>query len=578
MIILGLNILHGDSAACLIKDGKLIAAVEEERFNRTKHSSEFPINSIKYCLAAGNINIQNVNIITVNSKSSYNFFHKIFFILRNIIVLFPFFLTRLSKTIYPKKNIRRELSLFFKVPIKAKLIFVPHHLAHAFSTLFFLEDNENSIIFSFDGSGDFSTTEAYLVKTNKIKLIKKYLFPNSLGLFYTSLTQLVGFKNYGDEFKFMGLAAYGKPIYYKEIKKLIKRFDPFKLDMSFFNLPVIDYSNSFPQINKLYNSKLVNLFYNKKNIFEQSYQNQISKDIAASTQKVFEEIVINLLKNLKNKYNSKKLYLTGGCAFNSLLVGKIIQSKIFDHISVEANPGDAGGAVGSAFYALQKEKIKIDYKQTRQFLGPQFLNKEIETKIISKISNNNCYKINFFEDFNKLSIKAAKLIKRDGVIFWFQDKMEWGPRALGNRSILADPAKKNIKKFINQKVKDRELFRPFAVSILQEYANSNFYMNGHMSPNMNIVFNARNEIKKKYSDIVHADGTTRIHTVSKKDNKKFYNLIKDFNSLTGCPMLINTSLNIDEPIILSPEQAWSTFKKTEVKSLIINNWLIQKKN
>jgi carbamoyltransferase len=577
MIILGLNLIHGDSAACLIKDGKLIAAVEEERFDRIKHSSEFPINSINFCLKAGNINIQNVNIITVNSKSTYNLFNKIFFTLRNIIKLWPLFFRRLSIT-HQKNNIKKKISHFFKVPIKAKFIFVPHHLAHAYSTLFFLEDNNNSIIFSFDGSGDFSTTEVYLVKTNKIKLIKKYLFPNSLGLFYTSLSQLVGFKNYGDEYKFMGLAAYGKPIYYKKLKKLIISFDPFKLDMSFFNLPVINYSNSFPQINKLYNSKLENMFYKKKLVFEQSYNNQVCKDIAASTQKIFEEIVINLLINLKKKYNSEKLYLTGGCAFNSLLVGKIIQHKIFDYVFVEPNPGDAGGAVGGAFYACKKEKIKIKHEKSGAYLGPQFSNKEIEKKIISNILNNNQYKINFYENFNRLSRIAAKLIKRDGVIYWFQDKMEWGPRALGNRSILADPRKKNIKKFINNKVKDRELFRPFAVSILQEYANSNFYMNEHISPNMNIVFKARNEIKKKYSDIVHADGSTRIQTVSEKDNKKFYNLIKDFNNLTGCPMLINTSLNIDEPIILSPEQAWSMYIKTEVKSLIINNWLIQKNN
>lgn len=576
MLILGLNVLHGDSAACLIKDGKLMSAAEEERFTRIKHTSEFPINAIKFCINANNINIQNIDYITINSKFYYNFFYKIFFLFKNIFKLSEFF--NKTKTFYYKKNVKKKIEDFFGSPIKAKIIFVPHHLAHVYSTLFFLEDNKNSIIFSFDGSGDFSTIEAYLVKNDKIKLIKKIIFPHSLGLFYTAFTQLVGFEKYGDEYKFMGLAAYGKPIYYNELKKMIISIDPFKIDMSFFNFPKIDYSHNFPQINRLYSNKLENIFKIKYNLIEKDYNLQTSKDIAASVQKIFEEIVLNMLKNFKKKYKSDKLYLTGGCSFNSLLVGKIIETKIFKNVSIGPNPGDAGGAIGSGFYFCKKKKIKIDPQQPITFSGPSFSNEEIKKKIINKILKNKNYQINFYENFYDLSKKVAKLIKIEGIIFWFQDSMEWGPRALGNRSILADPSKKNIKEFINLRVKNRELFRPFGVSILEEFADNFFFMNKHSSPNMNIVFRTRAEIYKRFPDIVHADGTTRVQTVSEKNNVKFYNLIKDFYKITKTPMLINTSMNKESPIALSPENAWQVFCESDVKSLILNNWLIKKIN
>lgn len=576
MLILGLNIIHGDSAACLIRDGKLLSAAEEERFVRIKHSSNFPINAINFCLKDNNVNIEDIDYITINNKFTYNFFNKLFFVFKNLLK-FNFFLNRTSISVN-KQYVKEKLESFFQSAVKAKIIYIQHHLAHAYSTLFFLEDNNNSIIFSFDGSGDFSTIEIYLIKENKIKLIQKNIFPHSLGLFYTAFTQLLGFEKYGDEYKFMGLAAYGKPIYYDELKKTIISWDPFILDMSFFNLPTINYSNNFPQINKLYSEKLENILRIKYSFTENNYKLQISKDIASSIQKIFEDVVINLLQKLKKKYKSEKLYLTGGCAFNSLLVGKIIESNIFKNVSLGPNPGDAGGALGSAFYICQKEKLKIPSEQSIRFCGPSFSNEEIKDQVITKILDNSDYKVNFYDNFHDLSKKTAELIKIESIVFWFQDRMEWGPRALGNRSIIADPMKKNIKEFLNLKVKKRELFRPFAISILHEYANNFFYMNEHLSPNMNIVFKARDHIKKIYPDIIHMDGTTRLQTVSAIDNKKFYGLIQDFYKITDCPMLINTSMNVDSPIVMNPKQAWEAFSQTSVKSLILNNWLIQKIN
>lgn len=578
MLVLGLNLTHGDSSACIIKDGKILSAAEEERFTRIKHSSQFPLNAINFCLKSNNIEIKEVNYITINSKFSYNLFHKAFFLLKSFPTLF--FFKKRADIIFDKKKIIKKISDYFNSYIDAKLIFVPHHLAHAYSTLFFLEDNKNdkSFIFSFDGSGDFSTMEFFLIKNDTVKLIKKNIFPHSLGLFYTAFTQLIGFNNYGDEYKFMGLAGFGKPTYYDQLKKIIISIDPFKLDMSYFNFPIIDYSNNFPQINKIYSDKLENIFFQKDKVFERNYNLQICKDIACSVQKIFEEIVINLLNNLKEKYKVERVYLTGGCSFNSSLVGKLVDSNIFKNIYLGPNPGDAGGAIGSAFYFCKKKKIKIFGEQSINFSGPTFSNEEINKQVISKISNNNEYKIIYFDNFDNLSKKAADLIKLESIIFWFQDHMEWGPRALGNRSILADPSKKKIKDFINVNVKKREPFRPFAVSILEQFANETFWMNGHLSPNMNIVFKTRDHIKRMFPDIVHIDGTTRVQTVNEKDNKKFYNLLKDFYKITKSPMLINTSMNIDAPIVLTPEQAWDTFCQTSVKSIILNNWLIQRIN
>jgi carbamoyltransferase len=348
--------------------------------------------------------------------------------------------------------------------------------------------------------------------------------------------------------------------------------------MSFFNLPIINYSNNYPTVNRLYSDKLKNFFFQKFNFKEIDYESQISKDIAASVQKIFNEVVIAYLKKIKEKYNSKKIYLTGGCALNSVLIGKILESKIFDNVLVGPNPGDAGGAIGSAFYVCEQNNIKIDTEQDKVFLGPTFSNEEIKKKIIDQILNDSNYKISFYEDFSNLFKKAAELIKLEYIIFWFQDRMEWGPRALGNRSILANPVIKNIKEFINKKIKKRELFRPFAISTLQELANKNFYMNENISPNMNIVFKAKEELKTLYPDIVHADGTTRVQTVSEKDNPKFYSLLSEFYKITGIEMIINTSMNIESPIALSPMHAWDIFKNTEVKSLVLNGWLIQKVN
>jgi carbamoyltransferase len=374
----------------------------------------------------------------------------------------------------------------------------------------------------------------------------------------------------------MGLAAYGKPIYYDLVKKMILSQDPFKLDMSYFNLPKIDYSNKKPHMSNIFSKKFYSIFVKKYASSPINYKSQVSKDLASSAQCVLEESIIFNLRKIKDKYNYNNIYFTGGCAFNSLLIGKIIESKIFKNVSVGTNPGDAGGAIGSAFYVLLKKNIHVQSRQEEKFLGPSFSNYEIKKKIIDKILNKEDYIINFFKNFKDLSKISAQLLKTHGLIFWFQDRMEWGPRALGNRSILADPTKKNIKEFINGVIKKRESFRPFGASIIESLADKYFYMERSFSPNMNVVFKCKEETSEQFPGISHFDKTSRVQTVSESDNKKFYRLIRDFYSLTECPMLINTSLNVDSPIDMSPEHAWTSFIKTNVNTIVLGNWLIQK--
>jgi carbamoyltransferase len=576
MIVLGLNINHGDTSACLIKNGTLIAAVEQERFVRIKHSSDFPFEAIKFCLKAAGIDIDDVNYIAVNSNFKYNFTNKFFFLLKNFYKIN--FITNRAESILSKKKLKNILEILFKKKIKAKCMFIPHHLAHAFSTLFFLKKNKNSIIFSFDGSGDFSTIESFLISDDKLQLINKNIFPHSLGLFYTAFTQFAGFPKYGDEYKFMGLAGYGKPIYYDLIHKAIINKYPFKLNMDCFNLPKVHYSLNVPQTNKFFSDKFFNFLKSELNLETISYDHQTIKDLASSVQKLFEDCVLINLEDLKKKYNSHRLYLTGGCAFNSLLVAKIIESRMFKEVNVNPNPGDAGGAVGSAFYVCFKENIKIEPEQEIRFTGPSFSKEEIKIEVIDKILIDKNFSVHYIENFEDLCKKAAEIIKLDGLIFWFQDKMEWGPRALGNRSLLADPSKSNISRFLNQTIKRRELFRPFAPVVMEEFADRYFNMYGHLSPNMNIVFQAKQETIEKYKAVVHVDNTSRVQTVSKKNNYKLHTLLKEFYKINECPMLINTSFNVNEPIVMTPTHAFNTFQKTTIKSLVLGNWLIQRNN
>lgn len=574
MKILGLNVFHADTSACIIKDGKLIAAVEEERFTRIKHFTGFPKNSIDFCLKEGNLRLNELDLITVNYNKNYNLNEKLIFSLKNFFSSDVF-----NRAIHSlrKPSLKENFLKFYGIDIEKKIQYIPHHLSHISSSFHYHEIN-NAIGFSIDGSGDFSTTEIYKIDSKQdFELIEKVNYPHSLGIFYQAMTQFLGFKNYGDEYKVMGLAPYGNPIYKDRIKKIIyssKNF--FELNLKYFDhhKTVIDYdfNSGVPYFEDLYSIELEKLFGKSR-----KYNEEITNfhmDIAASLQEVFEDIIINKLNKVYEKFKIKNLCLSGGCIFNSSLNGKIENKTKFENIFLSPNVGDAGGSIGSALYVASKNKQKIKYNKS-PYLGTHYSDKEIEKKIIPMINNLSNLKAVYYKNFDKLCEVVTNSIVNNGVVGWFQDKMEWGPRALGNRSILGDPRDPNMREIINLKIKRREEFRPFAPSVLEEEAE-NYFLIKNPSPFMTSVFQVKNEVIDKIPAVVHINNTARVQTISQKDNNKYYTLINKFYEVTGIPMLLNTSLNVDEPICENPNNAFEVFTKTSMDMLVLQNWVLSK--
>lgn len=577
MKTLGINIYHPDSSAVLIVDNEIIAAVEEERFTKVKHSSGFPFNSINFCLNYGNINFQDLDLISVNYNKYYNIDKKFFFFLKNIFKI-NFF--NKFKDLKKKNSFSDILFEKYQSSANLKIKFVPHHISHIASS-FFCSGFDEAVGLSFDATGDFSTTESFIMKNNKIKLIDKINFPHSLGIFYQSITQYLGFREYGDEYKVMGLSGYGKPNYENEIKKLFSKINDngdYLLNLEYFNHHYTGFKYNFSEGEKiifadLFSNKLEDLLGKKRGESEKIDTKHM--DIASSAQKVFEDIVFKKLNFLYKKYKIENLCLAGGCAFNSLLNGKIKDNTNFKNIFIQPNSGDAGGALGSALYSNSKEKYFDNKKLSNICLGPQYTNDYIE-KILSK------YKKNFFykkflsrEELNKI---IAKYIYDSKVVGWFQGRMEYGPRALGNRSILGNPINPKMKDIINLKIKLREEFRPFAPSILVEKANEYFYMQDFEIPFMNYVVKVKPITLTKAPSIVHVDNTSRVQTVSKKENNNFYDLINEFYKLSNIPILLNTSLNVHGPISENPDDAINCFMKTSMDVLVIEDWVLTKNN
>ncbi len=579
MIVLGINVYHADTSAALMINEKCVSAIEEERFTRIKHFTDIPINSIKFCLRKNKLKLSDIDYITVNYNSLYNLKEKILFSLKNINketfkkILF------LNK----KKNLKKFLEDQFSSKIRAKIIFVPHHYAHIGSS-FLHSGFDDALGITIDGSGDFSTMETYLLRDKKIKLIDKSIYPNSLGIFYQAFTQFLGFKKYGDEYKVMALAGYGDKKYINKVKKVIDydKDGNFNLNLNYFthhrSYPNFNSNDGIPRFGRLYSNKLISLFgtsnKNKKQISKKY------KDIAASVQHIFEEIILNKLTYLKKKYHKKKLVASGGCFFNTKLNGVLNDSKLFSEIHINANVGDAGGALGSASYFLSK-KIKNfkNIKKNNIFLGSSYSNDFINKNIIKKFNLNKSptIKFKYYNNFSSLTKFIAKELAKNKLVGWFQDRSEFSPRALGNRSLLANPTNPKIKEIINMKIKKREKFRPFGASVINKFKHE-YFENSQNSNAMNFVFKVKSKKKKKISSAVHVDSTTRVQTVSRKDNKKFYDLLTKFYKIKKVPMLINTSFNVDEPIVNSPIDAYETFCKTNIDILVLQNFILTKKN
>ena len=591
--ILGISSFYHDSAAALIQSGKIVAAAQEERFTRKKHDERFPKNAIQYVLQEGNIKLNQVDHIV--------FFEKPFLKFERLLETYLAFAPRgfksfslampvwLREKLFQKKylfDFLQELDENFK-DIK-KIKFSEHHYSHAASA-FYPSPFEEAVILTLDGVGEWATTTLAHGKGNQITMLKEIYFPHSLGLLYSAFTYYTGFKVNSGEYKVMGLAPYGKPIYKELIlKNLIdlKKDGSFRLNMNYF-----DFATGITMTNK----KFDNLFGKSARKSEEELLTQFHMNVAASIQAVTEEIILKLTISVATEYKIKNLCLAGGVALNCVANGKILKNKVFNKIWVQPAAGDAGGSLGAAlayWHQELKNKRSVDLDDSMQgsYLGPKFENNVIEKKLTLLKANFKKFKEDEIIDI------LAKELSKEKTAGWFQGRMEFGPRALGGRSILADPRSEKMQKELNLKVKFRESFRPFAPSVLREEA-ANWFEIDVASPYMLFVANIKKEFqipmshdqknlfgieklnikRSKVPAVTHVDYSARIQTVNKKTNSRYYKLIKKFNELTKCPILVNTSFNIrGEPIVCSVEDAYRCFIGTNLDILVIEDFILFK--
>ena len=564
MKILGLNAIGFNTSASLIINSKIIGAIEEERLNREKRTRKFPILSIKYLLNQNKINLQDLDCICVSwnpfinlEKYQKNFNENIRHI-PEILYSIPGSLFKL-----PLKTNEEYIKQTFKFKKKnIDIFYVNHHLSHA-SNYFFSGFNNASILTT-DAFGEKQSSGMYIGQKNEIKKIFAQDFPNSLGSFYSTFTEFCGFRPQNDEWKLMGAAAYGKKTkIYNKLRELVnlKQDGSFELDLNYFNF----YNFHRP---KYYNTKLISHLGLKPNASSWKL-NDTYYDLAFASQRVFEEIYLNMINGLYKKNKKiKNLVLSGGSALNSLANGKIIKSSKFENLFIPPVPDDSGAGLGAASFVNNVILKKKLFPMKNNYLGPQFSDIEIE-KILK------LYKIKF-RKIKNVYAAAAKSIKNKKIIGWFQGKLEFGDRALGNRSIIADPRDRNMKDRINNCVKYREKFRPFAPAILEEYC-SEYFHDYEKSVFMEKALKIKSEFQKKIPAVVHNDGTGRLQSVNKESNLKFYNLINEYRKLTGIPLVLNTSLNYQgDPIACKPEDAIKTFYLSGLDLLYINNFELYK--
>ena len=580
MVIIGLNINHADSAACIIVNGKIVAAIEEERFVRKKHYSGFPIFSIEFCLQSAKLKMSEVDFVTLNYSPTSNLKQKVLYSIKNLASL-----ATLKKIISFKNKFfqANELNSYLsKNNFNGKVVNIEHHMSHIASS-YYNSTFENAAGLTLDGFGDFCSTETFLCNNNKIETLNKVYFPHSLGILYQAITQFLGFKNYGDEYKVMGLASYGEPKYLKEFESLAKYSDKnfFLLNLEYFSHHSnSDFSYNFPdgipKFTDLYSRKIINLLGDERHPNDRIKEHHF--DIACSLQKCFEDIIFSILNKLYLKTKIENLCLAGGCAFNSKLNGLIREKTPFKNIFIQPNAGDAGGSMGSALHFLKSDEIGKSYvyqnEKNKCYLGTEYSNDFIEDNLINKNSLIKNYNFKKLTDSDLYS-EVATRISTNQVIGWFKGRCEWGPRALGNRSILADARNPEIKDILNKKIKLRESFRPFAPSVLEEFSDIYFDLD-YPSPFMLNVVKAKEIAKNTVPSVVHVDNTCRVQTVSKINNYHFYNLISEFNKITGVPIVLNTSFNENEPIVLTPQHAFDCFRRTSMDCLVLENWMISR--
>ena len=569
MYSLGISCYYHDSAAAILKDGHVVAAVEEERFSRKKFDDGFPRMAIDWCLKEAGITPEQIDSVAFYDKPVLKFER----LLDNYIAVAPrglySFLNVIPKWLHKRLWIKEEIKKHMR-GYQGNIIFPEHHMSHAAHT-FFTSPFDEAAILTVDGVGEWSTTSFGSAENTSIKLTNDIRWPHSIGMFYSAFTYFLGFKVNEGEYKLMGLSAYGKPKYYDLILNEIldvKNDGSLHLNLKYF---------AFTYDKVMTNQKFAELFGIPRRE-EDAKAEQIHYDIAASAQKVLEDIMLKMVNHVHKKTGMKNLCLGGGVALNGVANYRILKEGPFESVHIPPSPGDGGSAIGCAqyLYYIHKKQRRIIVQdhakriQENVYVGPSFSNDEIK----SFLEENNIHYEYLARE--QLLQTTAKLISEQNVVGWYQGKIEWGPRALGNRSILADPRDSKMKDVLNEKIKHRELFRPFAPSILEEYVSEYFDLN---IPSPYMLFVAKVKKPDKIPAVTHVDGTGRLQTVSREANPLYYDLINDFYKITGVPVVVNTSMNVrGEPIVNTPEQAYAMIIKTEMDYIMMGNYMIQRRD
>jgi carbamoyltransferase len=570
LIILGINAYHGDSAAAILRDGVLVAAAEEERFRRIKHWAGLPSEAIAYCLREAKVSMADVDHVAVNQDHRANRMRKLAYVLAHPPKL-SLLRERMANRLTRDSLLAKLILAFPGENIRARMHRVEHHLAHL-SSAFHVSPFQEAVVVSVDGFGDFASAAWGVGQGTGIRIQGRVHFPHSLGIFYQALTQYLGFPNYGDEYKVMGLAPYGKPAFIPEMRKIVQLKRGYALDLKFFRHhrePIAyQWRSGAPEFHDLFSPELEKLLGPRRAPDEPLADRH--RDIARSVQAMYEEAFFHLITPLARRFGLDDVALAGGCAMNSVANGKIRRETSFRRVYVQAAAGDAGGAIGAAFAFWHQKGGARSFVMDHAYWGPQYAADEVAGLLEAQrdeIAAAGCA-VNRVDNEAELCARTAAAIADGKVVGWFQGRMEWGPRALGNRSIVCDPRRADMKAILNAKIKRRESFRPFAPSVLEE-AVADWFEEDDAVPFMMQVFQIREEKRALIPAVTHVDGSGRLQTVNAKTNPRYHQLIEAFRALTGVPMVLNTSFNENEPVVCTPKEALDCFLRTHMDMLAL---------
>jgi carbamoyltransferase len=579
LYVLGLNAHHGDASAALFADGELVAAAEEERFRRIKHWAGFPEQAIRYCLAQAGVGLNQVTHVAVNSDPRAHRWRKLGYALARR----PDPALLLQRLRARSQRLSIEAELARRLPehrFNGQVHHVEHHLAHLASA-FLVSPFSHAAVLSVDGFGDFSSVAWGEGQGIALELQGRVYFPHSLGIFYEALTQYLGFPRYGDEYKVMGLAAYGKPKHLKLLQDVVhtREGGGFELELRYFRHPrepiEFRWQDCEPGVGTLYTEALIGLLGHARR--PEDPVDARHQDIAASVQVMYEEQFFHIVRAVHERTGADALCLAGGCAMNSVANGKLTARGPFKQVYVQAAAGDAGGAIGAAAYVASHVKRHRPKPMLHAYWGPQFSREDIERELAGQraaLESAGC-RVEWLGDEAALYRRTAQAIADGKVVGWFQGRMEWGPRALGNRSILGDPRRADMKDILNLKIKRRESFRPFAPSVLRDHV-AEWFEQDHDVPFMTQVFVIRPDQRARIPAVTHVDGTGRLQTVSADANARYHALISEFHRLTGVPMVLNTSFNENEPVVCTPSEALDCFLRTRMDVLVLGDCYVER--